>query len=193
MLSSMFWDVGLAVLSYYGARALGCSDYVALMSGTVVSGARLGWVALRDRRIDLFAMFLLVLFGAGLVLAFLTGHPRFVLLKDSFTTGLAGLMFLGSCLIHRPLTFYAAQRFAGPAGAERLRARWANPVVRRGFYLVSLVWGCGLLAEALLRIPLIYLLPLDVAVGASNVLMVLAYGSLTMFSVWFAKRTRTHS
>jgi hypothetical protein len=41
-----------------------------------------GWVALRDRRVDPFAMFLMVVFGAGLALTFVTGDARFMLPLD---------------------------------------------------------------------------------------------------------------
>jgi hypothetical protein len=189
LVGSMFWDVGLAVVCYYGARALGFDEYIALLTGTLVSAARLVWVAMRDRRLDPFAMFLLVLFGAGLGLAFVTGDARFLLAKDSATSGLAGLTILISCLVRRPLIFYAAQRLVGATKAAQLRAKWATePGMRRHFYTLSLVWGGGLLAEALLRVPLAYLLPLDVAVGASNVLLGAAFGLLILFTVRFNKR-----
>lgn len=190
MVRSLIWDVGLAVAAYYGARALGCSDYVSLLAGTIASAGRIAWVAVRDRRLDAFAVFLLVLFGVGLGLTFLTGDVRFVLAKDSATTGIAGLIFLGSAAIGRPLTYYAAQRFAGPAGAAELRAKVAaEPAMLRHFTVMSAGWGAGLLAEAVLRIPLVYLLPLDVAVGASNVLMALAYTALITWTIRSTKRT----
>jgi hypothetical protein len=188
MVSSLAWDVGPSVVAYYGARALGCSDYVSLLAGTVASALRLIWVAVRDRRVDAFAMFLMVLFGVGLALTFVTGDARFVLVKDSLTSFLAGLFFIGSCALGRPLTYYAAQRFAGPAGAAELRVRFVNPAVRRRYYVSSLVWGGGLLAESLLRIPLVLALPIDVAVGASTVLMIVAYALLIGWTIRFAKR-----
>src|SRR5882724_4133984 len=190
MVSSLAWDVGPSVAAYYGARALGCTEYVSLLAGTVASALRLGWVAVRDRRLDPFALFLMVLFGVGLALTFVTGDARFVLVKDSLTSFLAGLFFVGSCALRRPLTYYAAQRFAGPAGAAGLRARFADPAVRRRYYVSSLVWGGGLLAESLLRIPLVFVLPIDVAVGASTVLMIVAYTLLIGWTIHFAKRDR---
>ncbi|HEX4250905.1 MAG TPA: VC0807 family protein [Pseudonocardia sp.] len=188
MISSLAWDVGPSVAAYYGARALGCSDYVSLLAGTVASALRLIWVAVRDRRVDAFAMFLMVLFGVGLALTFVTGDARFVIVKDSLTSFVAGLFFLGSCALGRPLTYYAAQRFAGPAEAVGLRARFADPAVRRRYYATSLVWGGGLLAESLLRIPLVLTLPIDVAVGASTVLMIVAYTLLIGWTIHFASR-----
>lgn len=189
MISSLAWDLGPSVAAYYGARALGFSEYVALLAGTVASAGRLLWVAVRDRRVEPFAMFLMVLFGVGLGLTFITGDARFVLVKDSMTSFLAGLFFLGSCALHRPLTYYAAQRFAGPAGGDAVRAKFADPAIRRRFYLTSLVWGGGLLTESLMRIPLVFLLPIDAAVGASNVLMVLTYTVLITWTVRLTKRS----
>jgi len=136
MVSALAWDVGPSVAAYYGARALGCSDYVSLLAGTVASALRLIWVAVRDRRVDAFAMFLMVLFGVGLALTFVTGDARFVLIKDSLTSFLAGLFFVGSCALRRPLTYYAAQRFAGTqrAKADRdLVLDWAANSVRGVF------------------------------------------------------------
>ncbi|MFR9807197.1 hypothetical protein ACL02T_33595 [Pseudonocardia sp. RS010] len=40
----------------------------------------------------------------------------------------------------------------------------------RGHRLSSTVWGIGLIVEALVRIPVVYLLPVDVSVGATEAL-----------------------
>jgi hypothetical protein len=42
-----------------------------------------------------------------LALTFITGDARFAVLKDSLTSFLAGIFFLGSCAPHRPLTYHA--------------------------------------------------------------------------------------
>lgn len=193
MVASLVWDVGPSVAVYYGARALGCSEYVSLLAGTLAAAARLAWVAVRDRCVDPFAMFLMILFGVGLALTFVTGDARFILVKDSLTSFLAGLFFLGSCAVRRPLTYYAAQRFTGPVGQAELRAKYADPVVRRRFFISSLVWGAGLAVESLLRIPMVFVLPIDVAVAASNVLMIAAYSVLITWSIRSTKRAMAAS
>ncbi|HZZ45349.1 MAG TPA: VC0807 family protein [Pseudonocardia sp.] len=187
LVRSLFIEVGLPVVGYYGARLVGLGDYAALLVATVLSGARLAWVALRDRKLDPFALFMLVLFGAGLALTFVTGDARLLLVKDVATGALAGLLFLGSALIGRPLTFYAAIRFAGAAHADRIRAGWAHPLARRAFTRMTVVWGLGLLVDAAVRIAVIYLLPIDVAVGVSTVLMVITFGALI---AWTGPATR---
>ncbi|HEY2205489.1 MAG TPA: VC0807 family protein [Pseudonocardia sp.] len=184
---SLVWDVGLPVLGYYAARAAGCDEYLAMLAGTLIAAARTLLVAVRHRRLDPFAAFLMVIFGIGLALTLLTGDPRFMLVKQAVTGAVAGLVFLGSCLVHRPLTRAAALRFADPEAAARIRAGWAEPAGRRPWYVSSLVWGVGLLLESVLRVGVVYLLPFDVAVGASTALEVAAFALLIGWTVRFGK------
>ena len=79
MVTTLCYDVGLSVLAYFVAELLGASNYVSLLAGTVVSGLRVLWVALRQRRVDPFALFLLTLFGAGLAVSFVAGDARIIL------------------------------------------------------------------------------------------------------------------
>jgi hypothetical protein len=59
MLKTFFWDFGPPVIVYFLAQLFGASTYVALLAGTVASGARVVWVATRQRQLDPFALFLL--------------------------------------------------------------------------------------------------------------------------------------
>lgn len=188
MVVSLAGDVGLPIAAYAIAELCGYSTYVSLLAGTVVAAIRMAWVAIRDRRLDVFATFLLILFGVGFILTFVTGDVRFVLAKDSTTSATAGLVFLVSCIIKRPLAFYAAKRFAGAAGSEEFLATADTPAMRRRFYTVSLVWGVGLITDAALRMTAAYTLPPDTAVNVSQVLTVVAYGSLIGWTVLTTKR-----
>ena len=187
MVLSLLGDVGLPVAAYFAAELLGAGTFRSLLAGTVVAGLRTSWVAIRERRLDVFATFLLVLFGAGFVLTFVTGDVRFVLAKDATTSATAGLVFLGSCIINRPLAYYAARRFAGPAGREEFDARADTPISRKRWYRVSLVWGAGLLIDAALRIACIYLLVPGIAANVSQALMVTAYTLLIGYTIYTAK------
>lgn len=188
MVLSLLGDVGLPVAAYFVAELLGASTYRSLLAGTVVAALRMGWVARRERRLDVFATFLLVLFGAGLILTFVTGDVRFVLAKDATTSATAGLVFLGSCLINRPLAYYAAKRFAGAAGSEEFNASADTPIMRKRWYRISLVWGVGLLTDATLRVACIYLLPPGIAANVSQALMVTAYTLLIAYTIYTAKK-----
>jgi hypothetical protein len=194
MVTTLFYDIGLSVIAYFVAELLGASNYVALLAGTVVSGLRMLWVAVRQRRLDPFALFLLALFGAGLVLSFFTGDARFILAKDSTMSCTAGLVLVGSCIIKRPLGYYAAQRFARSAGSAQhaqFQATAKTEAMRARWFRVSLVWGITLLVDASLRIAAIYLLPIGLAATTSQVLMVAAYGLLTLWTIYSAPPAAT--
>ena len=193
MVGTLMLDIGLSVLAYFVAELLGASNYLALLAGAVVSGLRTLWVAARQRRLDPFSLFLLTLFGAGLALSFITGDARFILAKDSAMSCTAGLVFVASCVINRPIAFYAAQRFARSAGSAehdefqataRTAAMWAR------WFRVTLVWGISLLVDAGLRITAIYVLPIGVAANVSQVLMLTVFALLFLWTVVTAKKSR---
>jgi hypothetical protein len=191
MVTTLFYDVGLSVIAYFVAELLGASNYVSLLAGTVVSGLRVLWVALRQRRLDPFALFLLALFGAGLAVSFATGDARFILAKDAAGSCTAGLVFLGSCIVKRPIAYYAAQRFARSAGSaqhEEFQATARSDLMRARWYRVSLVWGIALLLDVSLRVAAIYLLPIGLAANLSQVLMVTVYTLLMLWTIFSAKR-----
>lgn len=192
MASTLFYDIGLSVIAYFVAELLGASNYLALLAGTVVAGLRTLWVALRHRRLDPFAFFLLALFGASLALSFVTGDPRFILVKDATQSCVAGLVLVGSCVVGRPLAYYAAMRFArssGDAEHDQFQATARTAVMRARWFRVSLVWGIALLVETVLRILAVYLLPIGVAANVSQVLVVTVISLLFLWTVLTAKRT----
>jgi hypothetical protein len=189
MIRGLAWDVGLPVVTYYALHLLGATDWVALLAATGVAGARIAWGALRHRTLNQFATVMLLVYGVGLVLALVTGDPRTLLLKSSLVTGAVGAVFLVTALRgRRPLTLSAMQSFAPDKAEQFAESYRTDPDVHRGFRLTSTVWGVGLLAEALLRIPLVYLLPIDVGVGASEALLVLTFAVLIVWNGWYLRR-----
>jgi hypothetical protein len=84
---------------------------------------------------------MLLVFGIGLALTFVSGDPRFLLIKESFVTGAVGLTFLVTARSRRPMTL-AAQQSWQPHRATELAAEYrADPDVRRGHRFVSTVWA----------------------------------------------------
>lgn len=189
-LVGLAWDVGLPLVTYYALHALGVSDWTALLAATLAAGVRLVWVAVRSRRVTWFGAVMLAVFGIGLALAFVGGDPRFLVVKDSFTTAGVGLVFLASLAGRRPLTFSAFRAWQ-PREAAELDAVWDDePGVRHVFRVSAVVWGLGLLLEAGLRVPLVYALPLDVAVVASTALQVVAFVLLGGWNAVYSYRAQ---
>jgi len=196
ILSSLLWDVGLSLAAYFVAHWLGASDYVALLCGSAAALARVLWVAVRTRKFDVFAAVMLGVFLVGLGLSFVTGSPKFLLVKESFGTGIAGLAFVVSCFVGRPLIFHAALRMqeGDPQRAEQFEQKWRDlPGFRRSFRIMSAAWGIGLLFDAIVRIPLVLSLSTSSAVTASTVLFVATMVLLALWNVRYIKRIQARA
>jgi hypothetical protein len=191
MLSGLAFDVGLPIATYYALHLLGASDWVALLAASGVAAARIVWSAVRQRSFNAFATVMLLVYGVGFALAFATGDPRTLLLRNSLITASVGVVFLVTAIRgRRPLTLAALQSFV-PARAAAAAAEYAtNPHVRRGHRLASTVWGVGLIAEALIRIPVVYLLPVDVSVGATEALWIATFAGLMVWNGWYVRRAQ---
>lgn len=190
ILHGLGWDVGLPLVAYYGLHLLGVGDWPALLAATVLAGLRIGWGALRDRRLNPFATVMLVVFGMGVLLALVSGDARFLLLKNSIVTAAVGLVFLATTFLGRPLTLSAAQSFQPDRRDEIEEAYRTTPDVRRGHRICSLVWGSGLVLEALVRVPLVYTLPISVMVGISEAMSVVTFAALIGWTVRYGRRAR---
>ncbi|MEV6630336.1 VC0807 family protein [Actinoplanes sp. NPDC051470] len=190
LIRSLAWDLGLPVVTYYALHALGAGDTTALLAGTLAAGARLAWVAVRARALSPFSALMAAVFGVGLLFTFLTGDPRWMLVKHSAMAAIIGLVFVGTALWGRPLTLAAQQSMRPGQAAELTEAYESNPRVRHGYRVTSLVWGGGLLAEAVVRVALVYTLPISVMVGISTLLTVVTFGALFAWTARYVATSR---
>ncbi|MDF8263531.1 VC0807 family protein [Luteipulveratus flavus] len=195
LVTMLLWDIGLPVLAYYLGRASGLSTFNALLLGTVVSALRLLWVVWRTKELDAFAAFMLFIFSAGTIASFVTGDPRFMLLKNAALTLVAGLVFLASCRFGKPLCYAVARRLAGSAESRADLARgWDESAdFRWMFRMLSVFWGLGLIAEALVRVVIIYATSVDVAVAASVAVQVVAFVVMTAVTIRSIKKARSQA
>jgi hypothetical protein len=185
------WDIGLPLIAYYALHLLGVEDFAALLAATAAAAVRIGWVAVRDRSLNLFATVMLLVFGIGLALAFMSGDARFLLLKGSIVTASVGVVFLITAARgRRPLTLAAEQSWAPSRAREIAEEYLTDPQVRRGHRVSSVVWGTVLLAEAAMRVPLVYLLPINIMVGLSTALLVVTIGGLVAWNARYATQAQ---
>lgn len=193
MVRGLGWDVGLPLAGYYGLHLAGVDDFVALLAASSLAAVRIVWVAIRERALNPFATVMLVIFGIGLLLAFVSGDPRFLLLKNSVATAVLGLIFLGTTLFGTPLTHASLQSFEPTRKAELRQGYESDPAVRRAHRVSSTVWGLGLLFESLVRVPMVFLLPISVTVALSEVLTILTIGGLIGWNVWYIRRLKAEA
>jgi hypothetical protein len=185
MIRAMAWDLGLPVATYYGLHALGADDTAALLAGTGAAALRMAWVAVRSRSLSPFSAVMAAVFGVGLLFTLLTGDPRFMLIKHSAMAAVIGALFLITAFRGRPLTLSAQQTFQPAKAAELASEFAASSAVRHGHRVASLVWGGGLLAEAVIRVALVYALPISVMVGVSTALTIVTFAALIGWNARF--------
>ena len=193
ILRALLVDVGVPALAYFVAHWLGASDFVALLAGSVIALLRTLFVAAKERKFQLFSAVMVGVFTVGLLLTFFTGDARFLLVKESAGTFVAGVAFLVSCLIGKPLIYYAALRMQ-PAKEAEFAEQWETSAgFRHAFTVMSVVWGSGLLAESLLRIPLVFVLPVEVMVTVSTAMIITAFVLLTVWTKWYIGRRQAEA
>ena len=188
LLRGLAWDVGLPLVGYYGLHLLGFSDWTALLAATGVAAARIVWSAVRRRSLNLFATVMLLVFGLGVLLALVGGDARFLLLKNSFVTGAVGVLFLVSLWWRTPLALAASQSFQPERYAHLRREYDTEPLVRRGYRVSSVGWGVGLLTEAVVRVPLVYVLPISVMVAVGEAMSIAFLAGLIVWNRWYVRR-----
>ncbi|WP_433432805.1 VC0807 family protein [Nonomuraea sp. CA-141351] len=191
LLKTLIPDVLLPIAVYYLCRRLGVEDELALLLGAAAALIRVLLVAIVSRRFNGLATLVCAGFAIGVLLTLLTGDPRFLLAKESVLSGLLGLLLLGSCLTGKPLMYTLMRRLTAddPAKLAEWEQRWQSaPQFRQVFRTLTLVWGFGLLAESIIRIPLVYSLPLDVMAGLSTVLQLASFALLIGWSLLYRQR-----
>src|SRR4051794_36308722 len=99
----MLVDIAPPLIVYYGLRELGISEYLALLNATVLAGLKVAYDAVKARRLDPFAAYLMLNFGLSLAVGLATSDARMLMVGETFVGGIGALIFLGSCVIGTPL------------------------------------------------------------------------------------------
>ncbi len=174
-LALLVLDVGAPIGSYYGLRAAGLSNLVALGAGAVVPAIGVIIQLLTRRRLDGVGGVVVVSVLATIALSLITDSPRFLLARDGFITALWGLWFLATLrarwgpLSRRPAAFALARPLMEgrrPFGSASWDDVWASePAFQKIWRVSTIIWGAGLLIDAVLRVLMSYTLPVSVVPG----------------------------
>lgn len=114
------------------------------------------------RRLDVIGMMVLIGFAISGVAALLGGDPQVLLIRESFSSGATGLVLLASVVLSRPLGYYFARQLLTANASERMAGFLALcklPVFQSFLQRGTLFWGLLLLGEFIVRVVLVYTLP----------------------------------
>jgi hypothetical protein len=167
-------DIGAPIGLYYGLRGAGASNLVALGAGALVPAVGVIVQLVTRRRLDGMGGVVVISVLATIVLSLITDSPRFLLARDGFITALWGAWFLATLRARRPAGFRLARplmegrRAFGTASWDKL---WMDgPGFRRIWRVSTVIWGAGLLVDAVLRVLMSYTLPVRVVPGLGGAL-----------------------
>lgn len=190
-------NVVLPTITYFIlVNAAGLSSVPALL----ISG---GWpiieiimTLVRQRHVDEFSLFVIIGIVVAVVTTLISNDARSVFFKDSVTTGLLGLVFLGSLLASRPLTFYFGRRFATD-GSKVQRdwwdGLWQYPQFRSVQRRLTVYWGIALVGEALIRAVLTEALGTAPMVVVNNTVPYIVIAGLITLSVMVGRRAQARA
>ncbi len=167
-------DLGAPIGLYYGLHGAGVSTLVALGAGALVPAVGVIVQLITRRRLDGVGGVVVVSVLATIALSLVTGNPRFLLAREGFITALWGLWFLATVRAARPAAFQLARplmegrRAFGQASWDEL---WATePAFGRIWRVSTVMWGAGLLVDAIVRVLMSYTLPVSVVPGLGGAL-----------------------
>ncbi|MBO0786206.1 MAG: hypothetical protein J2P33_09025, partial [Actinobacteria bacterium] len=165
------FDIGAPLAAYNLMRSAGLPAVTALVLSGVFPAAGLAARAIMHRRADAVGAVVLAGILVGTVAGLITHNARLVLLEGSVPTAVFGLACLGSLRARRPLMFSIALEFNGPetASGREFTSLWRHEEFRRLFRVITAVWGVSFLAEAALRVVIVYNTSTSTALALSKV------------------------
>jgi hypothetical protein len=191
------WRVALVaslvpIAAIVGSHLAGLGDVPSMVVGAVVAGMIVlvdFWLGRSrgDRQIDVFAVIVLAEVLASVVLTSISGDARFVLARASVYLVVGGIIALATTWTDKPMMRTALKPVAtkgDPARIEAFDRAWANSARFRAMYrAMTAGLGVVLLADAVLRIVIIYSQPADAVTETS---FTSNFPLIILMVVWFA-------
>jgi uncharacterized membrane protein len=148
---------------------------------------------LKHRKWDVFALFMLIGFTLGICAALIGGDEKLILIRESFVTGVMGLLFLGSLFTSKPLIYHFALRFTvGKTEEEQKRfaENWKFPYVRKVLRIMTTGWGIALVGESLLKVVLVYSVSVPQFLAISSLVTYGIIGLTILWTVVYRRKSR---
>jgi hypothetical protein len=169
------------------------SEVMALGLGALFPMARGIRELWQQRSVDIIGAIVLVGIAVSLIALSAGGTPKLFLIRESFVTGALGLLALTSFAWPRPLLFYIGRQFTAghdPVASEQFNALWQQPVARRTFGLMTLIWAVGWLGEFALRVIMVLTLSIAQVLAISPFVFNGVTVGLIAWTLVYARRQR---
>jgi hypothetical protein len=186
------FDIGGPLLAYHLLQSNGFSTVAALvLSGALPAvGMIIGFLG--HRRVDAVGVLVLAGIAVGALLGLVSHNPKLVLDEGSVSTGVFGLICLGSLATDKPMMYRLALEFMGPdtrKGREFADLRQYKEF-RRAFRVLTVVWGSAYVAEAAARVVIVQNTSAGTALAVSKVLPYAVAAVLIAWTVGYSRYQR---
>jgi intracellular septation protein A len=193
IVTNLVVDLIAPIALYYGLRAAGVDQLLALLAGGAAPLVHVIWQVARTRKVGGLALFTLTILVLSVAASFLTGSERFLLAKDGWLTAAAGLWLLATLRTNRPFIYEAARPIAD-AKAKTPEDSWTHRFAtsesfRHGMRVVTAAWGIALVLDAVVRGVMAYTLPVDLVPGLGGAQYAVLFVGLQIFGQVYGQRT----
>lgn len=184
-------DIVVPLALFYGLRALGVSDLVALLVG-IVPGLISSAVSLaRTRRTDLLGMAVVLSMVGSAVVAVLGGDARMLLVRNAWISLPFAGITLWSLRHPQPLCYLVTLAML-PRRARVMEQLWeTNARFRDAWKWITVCWGVASVVDGVLRIVLAYTLPVSVVPATDPVITVATIVVLQVPTLVLLRRSGT--
>lgn len=185
---TLFFELALPLLVFYGLRALGVDQITALLVAAVLPAARIAHGAIRERRLNGVSVFVLVTLVLTVALTYVTGSPRALLVRSAWASAAMGLWILATLLTRRPFLFSVTRVFLTTRDQRVWDGNWeGSAVFRRALRVSTAVWGTVFLACTGLSVTMALTLPIDLVPLLDDLLLVLTLGLILLFQRFYGR------
>jgi hypothetical protein len=184
-----FFDIVAPFLAYFVAQQLGARAILALTVGGLIAAASTAVNTIRRKGLDRIGTLVILEIAISIAMLLLMQNAKFLLIRPSFYTAVAAVYLLYTVFVGRPLSYEGARPMAtqgDPARMEAYDKMWDQSAeFRRTHKMVTFGFGLAFMADSILRIIIVYRLPIDRSAWLSNVphaatiLLIVAVSAMT--------------
>jgi hypothetical protein len=165
-------DILGPLVAYWLTHWLGIPVFWGLALGGVIAIGSTVFNSIRRNRVDALGVLVLLEIAASIALLFYGSDARLLLIRPSFYTGIAAIYLMVSAFTAKPLSFEASKPMATKGNPARIAAwekAWKElPQFRLAHKRLTFGWGLAAMADAVLRVVVVYRFPPDRAAWLSN-------------------------
>jgi hypothetical protein len=184
-------DIFGPLVAYWATTKLGIPMLWGLALGVGIAVVSTGINTVQRGQLDAVGVLVLVEMSASIGLLFWLHSPPMLLIRPSFYSGIAAVWLMTSAFTAKPLTLEGSKPFATKGDPVRTAA-WEQasrelPQFRTAHRMLTFGFGLASLADAVLRVVVIYRYPIDRAAWLSNLPHLAAIGILIVCGALFGR------